>query len=65
MKDNGRVVLGGLVLLAAVTVQLIRPLWDGGPPWLPPATVATTWICLLTGSALIASTRGHRGHDQS
>ena len=65
MKKAGWVVLGGLLLLGAVAVQAARLVWDNPPPWMGPAAVVTTWMFLLGGSFLIASTRSRRDHDSS
>lgn len=65
MMSSGRIVLGGLLLLAALVVQATRWFWESSLPWLPPATMVITWICLLTGTALITSTRTRRDHDRS
>lgn len=65
MKKAGWVVLGGLLLLAAVAVQAARLVWDNPPPWIGPAAMVMTWMCLLGGSFLIVSTRSRRDHDRS
>lgn len=65
MRNAAAAVLGGLLLLAAIAIQAARPLWDSVAPWLPPAAAAMTWVCLLSGGFLIASTRNRRDHDSS
>lgn len=55
-----RVVLGILLLALAIGAQALRLFTDGSLVWLPPTTIATTWICLLSGAALIVSGRNDK-----
>lgn len=50
-----RIALGIILIALGIGAQALRLLADNSLPWLPPATIATTWICLLGGTALVVS----------
>lgn len=65
MNTCSKKVIGWFLIVAAVTVQATRLLGESAPAGLLPAVVAITWLCLLAGTALIASTRKSRDDDSA
>lgn len=62
-KPSKRIrIAGGILLLAcAIGAQALRLFANDALAWLPPATIAATWLCLLGGAALIVSVRNDKG----
>ncbi|WP_431842725.1 hypothetical protein [Calidifontibacter indicus] len=60
MGKRTRITFGIVLIALAIGAQALRLLADDSLAWLPPATIATTWICLLGGAALVVSGRNEK-----